>query len=522
MPGGGAGQKPNPPTEGGGGGIGTRPPFGGGTRPTRPSGGGLVGRPGTNRPEGDDNLGSLGRPGIGNRPNLTKIGNRGQIAGNHTNIRNPIGNNSGNRTQIGSNNIVNRPTNISTHMINNSVNQNFTNVNGWGRYGAGAWGPGYGGFYRVNPYSAYRAGWVNGYWSGHYPGWGWGFGNSVLGWGVGIGIAAWGIGSLFNSWGYSSFANPHYIPMIAPASNTTVVVQQPIVYDYSQPLDLASQPQQAQIEQSNSAIDLARNAFRSGDFTGALASVEVALKQTPNDPNLHEFRALCLFALGRYEEAAVPMYTVLSAGPGWDWTTVAGLYSNVDAYTRQLRELEAYCKAHDNAASARFLLASLYLTQGSNEAALNMLKKVVALKPNDTLSAQLISGLAPPASATTTAEAPPPPAADQPSQNANEPGPALPEGPIPAKLTGAWTANPAQGVTITLELKGEKDFSWKVHDRGQTRLFQGQAGYDASTLALKPPDQPPMVGTITWSDHNHFQFKALGAPVGDPGLAFAR
>ena len=42
---------------------------------------------------------------------------------------------------------------------------------------------------------------------------------------------------------------------------------------------------------------------------------------------------MSLFALGQYDEAAVPMYTVLSNGPGWDWTTLAGLYPSVDVYT---------------------------------------------------------------------------------------------------------------------------------------------------------------------------------------------
>ncbi|MGO9468069.1 MAG: tetratricopeptide repeat protein [Isosphaeraceae bacterium] len=82
-----------------------------------------------------------------------------------------------------------------------------------------------------------------------------------------------------------------------------------------------------------------------GDFGQALKLADGALSKTPNDPILHEFRATCLFALGRFDEAAVPMYTVLSAGPGWDWTTLAGLYPSVDVYSQQLRSLEAFCDA---------------------------------------------------------------------------------------------------------------------------------------------------------------------------------
>ena len=39
------------------------------------------------------------------------------------------------------------------------------------------------------------------------------------------------------------------------------------------------------------------------------------------------------------------LYVVLTAGPGWDWATMVGLYPDVDTYTRQLRALEAAIKA---------------------------------------------------------------------------------------------------------------------------------------------------------------------------------
>jgi hypothetical protein len=84
---------------------------------------------------------------------------------------------------------------------------------------------------------------------------------------------------------------------------------------------------------------------------------------------------------------AIPIYAVLSTGPGWDWTTTAGLYPNIDAYTQPLRALEVSCNANPRAASARFLLAALDMTQGSNDAAAGVLKQVVALPPRDTLSA---------------------------------------------------------------------------------------------------------------------------------------
>ncbi len=549
-PGGGAGNRPGP----GGGpgnrpGEGNRPPNGpGSSRPPQPGlggnrpggddgnrpGGGLVGdRPsgGQNRPNVGDNLGVVNRPNVGNNVNRP-------INSGNTNINRPI-NNSGNT--IGSNNLVNRPTNITNNSITNvsggNVN-NFTNVN------RGGWGGGYGyGGYRPNPYAAYHAGWVNGSWNGNYNrGWGrnnWGW--NAMGLGVGIGVASWGLGSLWNTWGYSSFVNPYYMPttIVQP----TTVVTQPVVYDYSQPLDLTSQPPaQPVIDQAVASLDSARGAFQSGDYIQAMKLVDQAIQQTPNDPMLHEFRAICLFALGLYDQAALPLYTVLSTGPGWDWTTLAGLYPSTDVYTQQLRALEAYCRANPQAASARFVLAALYMTQGSNDAAAGILKQVVALQPRDTLSAQLLAALtasppadqsqgtgqpAQPQAAPAEVAARPasePPASPSPGTVPAPPtdGPALPTSPVPAKLAGAWTTNPAKDVTISLTLDQDKGFVWKVTDRGQSRQFQGAATFDNDVLALTPPDQPPMVGTVTWKDDGHFQFKAIGAPPNDPGLTFGK
>jgi tetratricopeptide (TPR) repeat protein len=511
------GNRPGP------GGIGgNRPgPGSGGNRP----GGGLVGqRPGggPNRPGIGDNL------GIGNRPN---IGN---------NVNRPI--NSGNTN-------INRPTNISnvtnntfTNVTSNNIN-NFTNINRPGYGGGGRWGGGYGGF-RPSPYAAYHAGWVNGFWNGNYArGWGFGWNNwglNALGLGMGMGVAAWGLGSLWNTWGYSTFANPYYAP--AAVVQPTTVVMQPVVYDYSRPLDVTRPPPaQSVVDQAVAGLDSARASFQAGDYAQALKLADQAVQQTPNDPTLHEFRAICLFALGRYDDAAAPMYSVLSTGPGWDWTTLAGLYSNIDVYTQQLRDLEAYCNANPQAASARFLLAALYMTQGSNDAAAGILKQVVALQPRDNLSAQLLAALTanPPAD---QSEAPPtpeqPPGAptavaaqpgSQPAPNqaaaagaASDTGPALPSGPVPANLIGTWTGSPAAGVTISLALDQNQGFTWKVTDRGQSRQFQGAATFDNDVLALTPPDQPPMVGTIAWKDDAHFQFKAVGAPASDPGLTFGK
>ena len=163
-------------------------------------------------------------------------------------------------------------------------------------------------------------------------------------------------------------------------------------YNYSQPISTtAAPPDQAVAGQASSAFDQARDAFKAGDYAKALQLDQQALAQTPNDRTLHEFLALVFFAQGKYDQAAEPLYAVLSVAPGWDWTTLSGMYPDVDTYTGQLRALEAYVRANPDSAHARFVLAYQYLCQGHVENAVAQLKETVKLQPGDTLSAQLIA-----------------------------------------------------------------------------------------------------------------------------------
>ena len=97
-----------------------------------------------------------------------------------------------------------------------------------------------------------------------------------------------------------------------------------------------------------------------------------------------------LFATQKYKEAAATLYAVLSVGSGWDWTTMSGLYANVDTYTQQLCALESYVKQHPDASDGHFVLADHYMTAGNPDAAAKQLEEVVRLVPNDQLAKQLL------------------------------------------------------------------------------------------------------------------------------------
>jgi TolA-binding protein len=423
IPGGGGGGeqwRPTTPVRPGGGGSGTQWP----TNPIRPSP--LPAPIGPVRPGGGgsgEQWQPGNRPWDPNRPGWAGGGEQWRPGNNRPWDNNRPWNNNrpwDNRP------IVNRPVinqpDVNINNVNNTVNswQNNAVVNRPG-YGYGA-GYGYGSAYA--PYYGYHSNWYNGAWSAwNYAPGVWASNAAALGWLAGAGTVA--------------YSNPFYV---APPA-TTVVVQGT---DYSQPLppppapvqqtvvqyapaeDTAAAPAPApaptvsppagappttpqvpddpKIKAALQVFDRAREEFKRSDYAAAQRSVEQAITDMPSDPVLHEFRALTLFAQKKYRDAAAAVYAVLSAGPGWSWDTLKSLYPDVDTYTRQLRDLEAYAKENPKAADARFLLAYHSLVLNQPEAAAKVLEQVVALQPQDQLSAQILKSLKSP-----------PPAADQPA-----------------------------------------------------------------------------------------------------------
>jgi tetratricopeptide (TPR) repeat protein len=295
----------------------------------------------------------------------------------------------------------------------------------------------------------------------------------------------------------------------------------PTVYDYSQPINTQSTPPQPSVtDQAGTEFDAAREAFKTGDYAKALDQVDQAIRQMPNDAALHEFRGVTLFALSRYTDAAAPLYAVLAAGPGWDWNTFIGLYPSVSVYTEQLRALESYCRATANSAAGRFVLAYLYMTQGSTSAAIQALKRVVALQPKDEISAQIIKRLDPSYSPPAVSSPAPPPA---PASGSGAAGltPTSATG-HEGRFEGAWSAAPDQDTAITLTFLDKGRFVWKVDQKGHNRVLQGRVNSGNGLLTLAQDQGPPIVGNVTWTDDSHFHFKVPGEAADEPGLAFSK
>jgi tetratricopeptide (TPR) repeat protein len=304
------------------------------------------------------------------------------------------------------------------------------------------------------------------------------------------------------------YSNPYY-----GDGGGAVAVAQPVAaspYDYSQPIDTISAPASESVaDPAMATFDAAREAFKQGNYEQAIALAGDALKTLPNDTALHEFRAVCQFALGRYNEAAATLYAVLSVGPGWDWATLVGLYPDVEVYTTQLRALENYCNANPTAAPPRFVLGYHYLTQGHTEAAAAVFKQVVALMPSDTLSAKLVRQLEPPKDQAATSDTPAPAPADA----------TPPQG---ASIAGTWGAKPAADTGITLTIQPGGGFTWQVTQKGKTRQFAGSSTYGEGILTLVQEQGPVLVGRVSWKDASHITFRVVGDGPDDPGLSFSK
>jgi tetratricopeptide (TPR) repeat protein len=371
---------------------------------------------------------------------------------------------------------------------------------GWPGFGSGGFG------------SPFLGNWYRGSWGwNRFGGWFgpagmgfWGWGSPMRffpSWGFG-GLAGWGLGPWANGWLYSGFTNPYFI---APAINTTAVANWPPVYvpDYSRPLDLTSISSGAEgTEQDDSTFLAAREAFQAGEFVRALRLTDLALQPHPNEPVLHEFRALCLFALGRYDEAAAALYVVLIAGPGWDWATMVGLYPDVDTYTRQLRALEAAVTGNTVAASKRFVLAYHYMVQEHFERARLELEHVVQLQPKDELAAQFAKALGSSSHAPTAAA----PDAAPASRTAEVPE----ASPPPAALIGTWKAQPMPDLSIELTIRGNGQFTWEVNAKGRTDSVGGDARYLEGVLTLTQADAPDLIGRIVNLGDKQFGFELQG------------
>ena len=230
----------------------------------------------------------------------------------------------------------------------------------------------------------------------------------------------------------------------------------------------------------------------------------------PNDATMHEFLALVLFAQGKYEQAAAPLYAVLSVGPGWDWTTLIGNYNDANLYTEQLRALEAYVKANPGIGRGPVragvpLHHARARRRRRQPAEGRWSRSSRATRSRPSFSRKL-----------------------QPASVGSSPTPAAPPQRQPfdaGKLTGDWVAQAPQNAKVSLSIKSDGGFTWAVAVPGKPATsITGISTVADGVLTLDDKDahNGALSGQVVWQDDTHFAFRAIGAPADDPGLKFAR
>jgi len=394
---------------------------------------------------------------------------------------------------------VNNITNTSHHLSNqnwnnlhNNWSQNYRHHyhHNWYRGSSFAFRPWYFPFYGFGlGYGGLGFGGL-GYGGFGYGGYGGlGYGGYGLGYG-GYGFSPWGYNSMAYNWGYSSYYNPYCMSYSYPYNYT-----QPVIINYS------AAPTTT-VADNSADMDAARAAFKAGDYNASLDALDRAIKTSPDDPAAHEMRALTLFALGRYDEAAAGLNSLLAVAPGWNWETMSSMYPDAETYTRQLRSLEAYVRENPDNAAGNFVLAYHYLVTNYTDAARKRLQRVVELEPKDRVAAQLLKGL---------------------DDKATPPATSADAAPTDAEtdLAGAWAAKQGDS-QLKLTLDGDGGFTWTAPVGKEDKTFTGKYTLAGSVLVLEADSGETMVAKVTSLGSDKFHFRFVGGPGDDPGLDFER
>ncbi len=508
------------------GGAANRPGAGGGRPSTRPG----ETRPGTgNRPGvGGNRPGSGNRPGLGdNRPGSNRPGGNRPVQRPGQNTRpiqrpdfNRPGNNrpgsgNNNRWWSGGRNNIGNKVNIN---INNNFQKNLnwsTNRRHWGYnpwWNRPATRPWYGGSWNCGWNRRYHHHYHRYYYGGYRPLPGYVIYDDrndfaeAIGWG----LAAWGLGKLIFDSGYNSYQNPYPAQPVAG-----VTYNQPITVVATEATGDADDLERA-TSTSEAFIARSQDAFKVRDYLVALELADKAIEAAPGDGALHEYRALALFALGKYGEAAGVLNPILASGPGWDWTTMVTLYDAQQTYTDQLRRLEDYATAKADDAAAQFLLGYHYMVCGHLDMAALQFEKAAELQPADSVSRQLADLCK---ASTNSADDGADEAPEDPPEDEAAPGPAR----VPVeKLTGTWVADKGKDGTITLTLKSDGNFVWDYTKDGTSSDFGGVFSMNDSGLLVLDTDDTQMVAMLEMPADDELKFVLAGGPPGDPGLDFKK
>jgi tetratricopeptide (TPR) repeat protein len=324
---------------------------------------------------------------------------------------------------------------------------------------------------------------------------------------IGWGLVGWSLGKLIYDCGYQSYRNPYPVQSVA-----VVNYQEPITVVAAKTAPKADDETARITQKSESLIAESQAAFKQGNYLVALESANKAIAEAPGDGALHEYRALILFALGKFSEAAGVLNPVLAGGPGWDWSTMIALYNTQEIYLSQLDALKNYSKGKPNAADTRFLLGYHHMVCGHLEEAAEEFEAAAKLQPADSVSAQLRD----------LTKASSQSGSDEPTEPSTEKEVA-PQSALPLeKLSGAWVSDKGEAGTVSLVFKDDGKFIWSFKKGDQNNEFSGDFSMNDNGLLVLDATESQMTATVSQPKDNELKFVLAGGPPDDPGLTFTR
>ena len=244
-----------------------------------------------------------------------------------------------------------------------------------------------------------------------------------------------------------------------------------------------------------------------------------------NDPVLHEFGALCLFAQGDYSRAAAVLNAVLAAAPGMDWTTMSSCIRMWIPTRNSCGSWRRLPSEKPTDAAARFVLAYHYLVVGHTDAAIGELKAVVENQPGDKVAQRMLDALqpkdeTPPAAALRRRKRPS--QRKRPSRPSREAGRA---GRAASRYrSGRHVACRARRRHVRAEGRRECcKFVWKVTPKsGQSCGDLRPVGRHERHVGLGEQGPGHDGGESHSRGADEFQFVISGSPPEDKGLTFKR
>ncbi|RPI85951.1 MAG: hypothetical protein EHM42_06365 [Planctomycetaceae bacterium] len=337
------------------------------------------------------------------------------------------------------------------------------------------------------------------------------------------GPANWVGGSTYYSAGFEKYVNPYQ----SSAASSRL--------DYSRPIDTAvflthdRNPQALAFGQLSRALDL----MRGRDYGQSLSVLDSILTEDPTDVGLQELRALALFGLGRYDEAAETLYSGLSVAPGCDWTTLIFCFGKLDDYNQSMAALREFVKSNPSSAAGQFLLGYHFMTQGHEDAARVRFQRAFEREPRDQVSRMMLELLPDPKSPATAAPPAPvlpplagaPPVADQhadESEAETEEEFAERTAREAAPYLGVWNATGADGAPVSLELQSNGAFRWQHSAPNRAFVSDGRFEINGDLMALQFATGALLITRLSPADKDQIVVQPVRSPPGCSGLTFSR